>query len=138
MGCFGIGVSRILAAVLESGCAHQSDRLVWPRAIAPYQICIAPMTQSPSSSLMKQAMELYDTVSCSFPGEVLLEDRLHLTLGARLRDLESQGYLVSIIVGDKVPIGMTEIYVVNNLERQRHVIQTNELVHKLHLILSHT
>lgn len=53
---------------------------------------------------MKQAMELYDIVSQSFPGEVVLEDRLHLTLGARLRDLESQGYLVSIIVGDKVKI----------------------------------
>lgn len=45
MGCYGIGVSRILAAALEYGCAYQSDRLVWPHAIAPYPICIAPMTQ---------------------------------------------------------------------------------------------
>lgn len=49
-------------------------------------------------------MEVYDIVCRSFPGEVVLEDRLHLTLGARLKDLESQGYLVSIIVGDKVTV----------------------------------
>lgn len=45
MGCYGIGVSRILAAAIEYGCAHQSERLVWPRPIVPYPICIAPMTQ---------------------------------------------------------------------------------------------
>ena len=43
MGCYGIGVSRILAAAVEYGCAHQSESLVWPRAIAPYTICVTPM-----------------------------------------------------------------------------------------------
>ena len=51
---------------------------------------------------MKKALDIYDTIDHSFPGEVVLENRLHLTLGARLRNLRSQGYLVSIIVGDKV------------------------------------
>ena len=51
---------------------------------------------------MIRAMELYDIVNSEFPREVVLEDRLHLTLGARLRDLKAYGYPVSIIVGDKV------------------------------------
>lgn len=51
---------------------------------------------------MKQAMEVYDLVNQFFPGEVVLEDRLHLTLGARRRDLENRGYPVGIIVGNKV------------------------------------
>ena len=58
---------------------------------------------------MSRALELYDIVNHSFPGEVLLEDRLHLTLGARLRDLKNQGYVVSVIVGDKVITGIITV-----------------------------
>ena len=43
MGCYGLGVSRILAAVLEHSSAEQPDGIVWPRAIAPYLVCIVPM-----------------------------------------------------------------------------------------------
>lgn len=136
MGCYGIGVSRVLAAAVEYGCKHQSEKLVWPRAIAPYPICIAPMSQSPCDSLLERAMELYDIVSHSFPGEVVLEDRLHLTLGARLRSVESQGYLVGIIVGDKVPEEKTELHIMKNTECEKHVIQTSELVDTLHSILN--
>lgn len=138
MGCYGIGVSRILAAVIEYGCTHQSKKLVWPPAIAPYPICIAPMTQSPDSSLMRQAVELYEMISHSFPGEVVLEDRLHLTLGARLKGLENQGYLVSIIVGGEVPEGKTELFIVNGFERKRHIIKTSELVDKIDSVIKHT
>ena len=46
MGCYGIGVSRLLAAVLEIGCqSGASDRMVWPHPIAPYHVCILPMAQ---------------------------------------------------------------------------------------------
>ena len=44
MGCYGLGVSRILAAVLEHGSAEQPDRIAWPRVIAPYMVCIVPMS----------------------------------------------------------------------------------------------
>ena len=51
---------------------------------------------------MARAVELYDTVNHHFPGEVVIEDRMHLSIGARIRHLEKQGYLASIVVGDKV------------------------------------
>ena len=41
MGCFGVGVSRLLAAALEYGLSGESERLSWPTAIAPYHICVA-------------------------------------------------------------------------------------------------
>ena len=44
MGCYGVGVSRVLAAVLEQSSAEQTDRILWPRAIAPYSVCIVPMS----------------------------------------------------------------------------------------------
>ena len=50
MGCYGIGVSRVLQTVIEYGCTHHQqqqqplERVVWPEAIAPYHICIAPLT----------------------------------------------------------------------------------------------
>lgn len=43
MGCYGIGVSRLLAAALEVGCERGGeDRLVWPRPIAPFHVCVLP------------------------------------------------------------------------------------------------
>ena len=45
MGCFGIGVSRLLAAALEHGLSNQEGRLIWPPAIAPYHICVACLAQ---------------------------------------------------------------------------------------------
>ena len=46
MGCYGLGVSRLLAAVIEYGCRTPQDKhtLVWPLPIAPFPICVAPMT----------------------------------------------------------------------------------------------
>ena len=44
MGCYGLGVSRVLAAVLEHSATEQAERIVWPRAIAPYSVCIVPMS----------------------------------------------------------------------------------------------
>ncbi len=57
---------------------------------------------------MKRAVELYDTLCCAFPGDIVLEDRLHLTMGARLRELKSHGYPVGIIVGDKVQYTLSQ------------------------------
>ena len=45
MGCFGIGVSRLLAAALDHGLSDQTERLIWPPAIAPYHICVACLAQ---------------------------------------------------------------------------------------------
>ena len=51
---------------------------------------------------MGRAVEVYDRISHAFPGDVVLEDRLHLTMGARLREMKRYGYPVGIIVGDQV------------------------------------
>ena len=45
MGCYGIGVSRLLAAVVEHGVTLREDKLTWPLQIAPYRICIVPMAK---------------------------------------------------------------------------------------------
>lgn len=56
--------------------------------------------------MMQRAMELYDTINLAYPGDVVLEDRLHLTLGARMRAIKHYGYPVGVIVGDKVQLIM--------------------------------
>ncbi len=43
MGCYGVGVSRLLAAALEVGCERGGgERLIWPRPIAPFHVCVLP------------------------------------------------------------------------------------------------
>ncbi|KAK5987672.1 Proline--tRNA ligase [Cladobotryum mycophilum] len=95
MGCFGIGVSRILGTVAE----HLADDrgLNWPRAIAPFEAIIIP-----TSSVNEQTLEFYDKLashSASNEGfDVVLDDRKE-TFGWKMQDADMTGYPVTIILG---------------------------------------
>ena len=58
--------------------------------------------QDTSDPLTQRAEELYDTLEEVFPDDVILEDRVHHTLGARIRDTEESGYPAIILIGEKV------------------------------------
>ena len=49
MGCYGIGVSRLLAAIVEHGCTFDEERIQWPPFLAPFFVCIVPLTTSQAS-----------------------------------------------------------------------------------------
>ena len=49
MGCYGIGVSRLLAAMIEYGCTFDEERLLWPPFIAPFFVCVVPLSTSQAS-----------------------------------------------------------------------------------------
>jgi prolyl-tRNA synthetase len=53
MGCYGIGVTRTLQAVIEQG--NDKDGIIWPLSVAPYQVCITPLSVAPESEAMKLA-----------------------------------------------------------------------------------
>ncbi|XP_014674558.1 PREDICTED: probable proline--tRNA ligase, mitochondrial isoform X2 [Priapulus caudatus] len=102
MGCFGLGVSRILAAAVEV--LSTNSELRWPTSIAPYQVCVIPPkagSKEAHASLMAQ--HLYQQLS-SLPhlnGDVLLDDRGHLTIGRRLQEATRLGFPHVVICGKK-------------------------------------
>lgn len=72
MGCYGIGVSRILAAAIEQN--HDENGIIWPDAIAPFQVSLVPINMHKSQRLRDAVMSLYEELK-SEGLEVLLDDR---------------------------------------------------------------
>ncbi|MBQ5518825.1 MAG: proline--tRNA ligase, partial [Clostridiales bacterium] len=71
MGCYGIGVSRVLAAIIEQ--YHDDDGIIWPSIVAPYKIIVVP-TKANDEEIMSVANKIYDDLTAS-GCEVLIDDR---------------------------------------------------------------
>ncbi|KAI8579919.1 hypothetical protein K450DRAFT_239730 [Umbelopsis ramanniana AG] len=112
MGCYGIGVSRLSAAVIES--LHDDAGMIWPTSIAPYRACILVAdNKNPESNDIAEKLydELNAQVSINDPlcNEVVLDDRKG-GFGFKIRDAEMIGYPFVVIVGNKTRTnGMVEI-----------------------------
>lgn len=103
MGCYGLGLSRLLAAVVEVLSTRTEIR--WPPLMAPYSICIIPpKAGSHEEEAAKMASHLFCTLSqeSSYQGDVLLDDRGHMTIGKRLQEAKRLGIPFIIITGKKV------------------------------------
>jgi prolyl-tRNA synthetase len=61
MGCYGIGVTRTLQAIIEQ--CNDKDGIVWPLSTAPYQVCITPLAVTPDSAAMQLAEKFYAELS---------------------------------------------------------------------------
>ncbi|XP_045658207.1 probable proline--tRNA ligase, mitochondrial [Ursus americanus] len=103
MGCYGLGVTRILAAAVEV--LSTEDCIRWPGLLAPYQVCLIPPKKGSKEEAAAELMgHLYDLITEAVPqlrGEVLLDDRTHLTIGNRLKDANKFGYPFVIIAGKR-------------------------------------
>ncbi len=97
MGCYGIGVSRIMAAAIEQN--HDKYGIKWPDAIAPFSIAIIPMNMHKSHRIKEVAEKLYD--ECLALGvEVLFDDRKERP-GVMFADMELIGMPHSIVIGER-------------------------------------
>ncbi len=97
MGCYGIGVSRIVAAAIEQN--NDLRGILWPLALAPFQVAIAPIGWGKSAEVRAQAERLHDELS-SAGIEVLLDDRDERP-GVMFADLELIGIPHRINVGER-------------------------------------
>jgi prolyl-tRNA synthetase len=97
MGCYGIGVSRIVAAAIEQN--HDDRGIIWPAAIAPFQLGIVPINMHKSQRLNKAVNDIY-TQMHEAGLEVLLDDRRERP-GVMFADLELLGIPHRIVISDK-------------------------------------
>eukprot|EP01137_Pigoraptor_chileana_P021932 Opistho-2@86259 len=103
MGCYGLGVSRMLAGVVETH--RDSKGIVWPESIAPYRMCIVTMHVEPPGSdeqLYALAEDLYDRLDAlpGFTNEIVLDTR-DLRPGQKLSQMSLVGYPWCVIVGSR-------------------------------------
>ncbi|KAF0487328.1 putative proline--tRNA ligase, mitochondrial [Gigaspora margarita] len=125
MGCYGIGVSRMIAAIIES--SHDSKGIIWPPSVAPYRVCIIPGGDEPE--ITEKTRSLYDFLTSECDGlndEVLIDDRMNLSFGYRMKDAELLGYPWLMIIGKKfLESGKIEIH--NRHNNQRNYLEFNEI-----------
>ena len=96
MGCYGIGVSRVIAACIEQ--CHDAGGIVWPEALAPWRLAIIPLNMS-NESVRKTAESLYSQ-ALSQDLDVLLDDRDE-TAGVKLKDADLIGIPLRLVVGER-------------------------------------
>ncbi len=97
MGCYGIGVTRVVAAAIEQN--HDEHGIIWPEPIAPFQVVLVPLNIAKSQRVRETADRLYDEFT-SAGLEVLLDDR-DARPGAKFADAELLGIPHRIVVGDR-------------------------------------
>ncbi len=97
MGCYGIGVSRIVAAAIEQN--HDENGICWPEPLAPFQVAILPMNAKKSHRVRDAAEQLYDELQ-EAGVECLLDDR-NLRPGVMFNDIELIGIPHRVVVGER-------------------------------------
>jgi prolyl-tRNA synthetase len=96
MGCYGVGVSRTMAAAIEQN--NDQDGIIWPAAIAPYEVIVVPVN-SKKDDQMAIAEEIYKTL-CHDGVEAVIDDRKERT-GVKFKDADLIGYPIRVTIGPK-------------------------------------
>ncbi|NHB60081.1 proline--tRNA ligase [Photorhabdus sp. RW14-46] len=97
MGCYGIGVTRIVAAAIEQN--HDDRGIIWPDAIAPFQVAILPMNMHKSYRVKEVAEKLYADLHASGI-DVIFDDRKERP-GVMFADMELIGVPHTVVIGDR-------------------------------------
>ncbi|MCK2043824.1 proline--tRNA ligase [Chromohalobacter sp. TMW 2.2308] len=97
MGCYGIGVTRVVAAAIEQ--SHDAGGIIWPNAIAPFEVTLVPMNAHKSERVREYAETLYQQLSDAGV-DVLIDDR-DLRPGVKFADQELTGIPHRIVIGER-------------------------------------
>ncbi|MGO3844134.1 MAG: proline--tRNA ligase [Alcaligenes pakistanensis] len=122
MGCYGIGVSRIAAAAIEQN--HDERGMIWPRALAPFEVVICPIGFTKSEAVRQTATDLYTQLK-EQGVDVILDDR-DARPGIMFADWELIGVPLRITIGDR---GLKEGVV--EMQARRDVSSTNVPVEQI-------
>jgi prolyl-tRNA synthetase len=97
MGCYGIGITRIVAAAIEQN--HDDKGIAWPDALAPFQVILAPLNAARSAEVRATAEKLYAELTAAGI-ETLYDDR-DARPGVKFADAELLGIPHCVVIGDR-------------------------------------
>ncbi|EES3328060.1 proline--tRNA ligase [Escherichia coli] len=126
MGCYGIGVTRVVAAAIEQN--YDERGIVWPDAIAPFQVAILPMNMHKSFRVQELAEKLYSELRAQGI-EVLLDDRKERP-GVMFADMELIGIPRTIVLGDR-NLDNDDIEYKYRRNGEKQLIKTGDIVEYL-------
>ena len=136
MGCYGIGVTRTVAATIEQ--LHDDKGIIWPVATAPFEAVVLPVNMK-DEAIVSVAKKLYDEL-LDLDVDVLLDDRDERA-GVKFNDADLIGYPVRLTVGSKAADGKVEVKIrrtdeeeeVTIEEAAEHVVRLLRDLRKKHL-----
>ena len=105
MGCYGVGVSRLVAAVIEQN--HDEKGCIWTKTTAPFMVDII-VSNSKNEDEKNMGEKIYEELKASNV-EVILDDRINARFGFKIGDFELLGFPYAIIIGKKLSDGIVEI-----------------------------
>ena len=123
MGCYGIGVSRVVAAAIEQN--HDDRGIIWPDAIAPFQVAILPMNMHKSFRVKDAAEALYAELR-SHGIDVILDDRKERP-GVMFADMELIGVPHHVVIGDR-NLDAEELEYKNRRSGEKQMIKQSDIV----------
>ena len=97
MGCYGIGITRTLQAIIEQ--SHDKDGIIWPVSVAPYAVCLTPLSITPGGPVMVLAEKLHAELEAAGI-DVILDDRDERP-GVKFKDSELVGFPIRVGIGEK-------------------------------------
>lgn len=134
MGCFGLGVSRLLAAIVET--SHDKNGIQWPSVIAPYHIIVVPIgatrTDHPLTLEARKIAAQLSQLKCGAPSnctgspDVILDDRWQVSAGVRLVESELVGYPYRVVIGKQYSTARL-VEVQNRLTMEKTFMKPEEL-----------
>ncbi|XP_041358223.1 probable proline--tRNA ligase, mitochondrial isoform X2 [Gigantopelta aegis] len=132
MGCFGLGVTRILQGCIEVLSSEKQIR--WPQIIAPYQICIIPQKEGYlAKEFFEKALQLCDSLS-QYPGvkdEVVIDDRIWMTVGKRQYEATRMGYPFIIVTGKQTLEKPSVFEVIDTTNDETLFLTTDQICDKM-------
>jgi prolyl-tRNA synthetase len=123
MGCYGIGVSRIVAAAIEQN--HDKYGIKWPQALAPFQVAIVPMNMAKSARVKETAEKLYQQLQQA-DIDVLFDDRKERP-GVMFADHELIGTPLLLIIGER-NLDKQQIEVKNRITGEKSIVDIADVM----------
>lgn len=138
MGCYGIGISRIIPAALEV--LSSDTELKWPFKLAPYKVIIIPPKKGSREEVVGQewVQKLYMYLNSVCYNDVIVDDRTNMTIGKRLLEAKRMGYPIGIVLGSKILDSEPkfEMYSIDSDKDDLHVVNYDELLGGIHRLFS--
>ncbi len=129
MGCYGIGVNRILAAAIEQG--HDKDGIIWPRSIAPYEVAL--LSLNVADEKVRTAAEAAYRALAEAGVDVIYDDR-DCRAGVKFKDADLVGFPVRVAVGAR-SLGKGGLEVKRRDSKEFEVVPVGEIVEKVAQLL---
>lgn len=130
MGCYGIGVTRLIAACIELLSCDKEIR--WPLALAPYKVCIIPPKEGSKEEhsvkhLTDEICQLLESPALP-KDDVVIDDRLNMTIGKRLMDMKKLGIPFIVVIGSKAAESDSRIEVHDTIRNVAENLTVNDAI----------